>query len=381
MDKNTSIAIIGGGIGGLTTAIALRQHGFNPVVYEAASELRPIGAGITLAINAMRVFNQLGLADKAIQSGHPIEHLWITDKKLRPITRTALSPLIEEFGTPNLGIHRGALQQLLVNALPDNSIQTGKALRRLEKREDGVALHFEDGETGEAAAVIAADGIHSVVRRQLFPSCRQRSSGQVCWRGVCPADTEPWNHRGTEAWAPGMRFGIVPIAEGQVYWFAVVNEKPGTDWEKLSKNGLLDTFRSFTRPVLELVENTPADKVIYSSLNDLEPLPAWFSGHVALLGDAAHATTPNMGQGACQAIEDAFLLASCLSDSPLQAAFYEYQKLRKPKADAIVRQSRRLGRIAQLNNPALGFLRNRLMAMVPSSIALASLRELVKGSV
>lgn len=380
MEKDTSIAIIGGGIGGLTTAIALRQQGFSPIVYEAAPELRPIGAGITLAINAMQVFRKLGLADKAISAGHSIEQLLITDGRLRPINRTVLRPLIEEFGVPNLGIHRGALQQLLVDALPAEAIRLGKSLRCLENGEGGVQLHFDDGAYAAADIFIAADGIHSAVRRQLFPACRQRSAGQVCWRGVCRADTGPWRQQGTEAWAPGKRFGIVPIAEESIYWFAVVNEKPGFDWESLSKEGLLDAFQPFARPVLELIENTPADRIIYSPIYDLEALPRWFSGRIVLLGDAAHATTPNMGQGACQAIEDAWVLAQCLSSLPLGEAFSQYQDRRKKRADGIVKQSRRLGRMAQLDSSALGHLRNYILRLIPSSLAAQGLREVVKGS-
>lgn len=380
MKKDTSIAITGGGIGGLTTAIALHQQGFSPIVYEAAPELRPIGAGITLAINAMRVLKKLGLLERAIQLGHRIEELWITDRRLHPINRTVLRPLIEEFGVPNLGIHRGALQQLLLEALPAGVVQVGKSLRQVEEKKEGVALHFEDGAQAVANILIAADGIHSTVRRQLFPACRQRSSGQVCWRGVCRPDTGPWLHRGTEAWAPGKRFGIVPIAENTIYWFAVANEKPGQDWAGLTREGLLEAFRPFAHPVLELIEHTPADQIIYSAISDLEPLPRWFSGRTVLLGDAAHATTPNMGQGACQAIEDAYSLAGFLSALPYPQAFSEYQNLRKKQADSIVRQSRRLGRMAQLDSSALGYLRNYLMSLVPNALALRSLREVFKGS-
>jgi len=380
MKTGTTIAIIGGGIGGLATAIALYRQGFSPIVYEAAAELRPIGAGITLAINAMQVFQRLGLAEAAIGAGHAIEQLWITDEQLRPISRVALRPLIKEFGVPNLGIHRGALQQLLVEALPPDAIRLGRSLKRLEEKAEDVILHFEDGTTAVADIVVAADGIHSAARRQLFPACRQRSSGQVCWRGICQADAGPWRQRGTEAWAPGQRFGIVPISEGSIYWFAVVNEKPGYDWAGLTKEGLLDAFQPFARPVLEMMENTPADCFIYSPISDLAPLPRWHSGRIALLGDAAHATTPNMGQGACQAIEDAYALASCLAALPAEEAFAEYQSRRKPMADRIVRQSRRLGRMAQLGNPWLCRLRNRLASLMPSSMAIRGLREVVKGS-
>lgn len=380
MDRDTSIAIIGGGIGGLTTAIALCQKGFRPTVYEAAPELRPVGAGITLAINAMRVFQKLGLAGRALEQGHPLEELRITDQQLRPVSRTALGPLIREFGVPNLGIHRGALQQLLLEALPDDGIQTGKRLDRLEGGEDEVRLYFEDETVVSADVVIAADGIHSAARQQLFPAARQRPSGQVCWRGMCPADITPWQRRGTEAWAPGQRFGIVPISEGNIYWFAVVNEKRGCDWAGLSKAGLLDAFRAFARPVAELIEQTPEGRIIYSPISDLEPLKKWHSKRVVLLGDAAHATTPNMGQGACQAIEDALALAGCLSSLPREDAFHAYQNQRKKRADRIVRQSRRLGRVAQLDSPLLGRLRNGLLGFLPSSLALRGLRELAAGS-
>ncbi len=380
MEKDTSIAIVGGGIGGLTTAIALRQQGFSPVIYEAAPELRPIGAGITLAINAMQVFRRLGIADKAMAAGHRLEELRITDEQLRSISRTDLEPLIREFGLPNLGIHRGALQQLLLDALPGGAIRPGKGLQRLEETAEGVGLQFEDGTTAKAEILIAADGIHSAVRRQLFPSYRQRSSGQVCWRGICRADTGPWQGRGTEAWSPGRRFGIVPIAEGSIYWFAVVNEKPGVDWAKLTKEELMDTFRPFASPVQELMESTPAGQVIFNPINDLEPLPQWFSGRTVLLGDAAHATTPNMGQGACQAIEDACVLAQCLSSLPYREGFAEYQRRRKARADSIVRQSRRLGRVAQLDSPFLSFLRNQILKLAPSSVAIRGLRNVARGS-
>lgn len=358
------ITIIGAGIGGLTTALALKQGGFKVSVYESAKEIKPVGAGIVMAGNAMQIFRELGIREKIENKGNKISFLKMTDEKLRSLSVVSLAKLERKYGVSDIAIHRAELQRILAEEVGYENIHLGKRLTNIQNGEV-VNITFEDQSILNAEIVIAADGIHSTVRNQLFERSTFRDTKQLCWRGVLNTDlTGKYTQEAYEAWGRGKRFGFVKISENTMYWFAVVNEGMYKNKE------LTDLFQEFHPDILKMISGTDKDQIFQSRIIDLKPFSGWHDRNVCLMGDAAHATTPNLGQGACQAVEDAYILGKLFtSGKSVENIFAEYEKLRKKKAHYIVNTSWMLGKVPHIENAFGVWLRNLLMKMIPDSIS------------
>ncbi len=356
--------IIGGGIGGLTTALALRQTGHNVHVYESATSLDPVGAGIIMANNAMQVFEHLGVREAIQAAGQKISFVKLTDAQLREIVTSDLRPFESFYGVHNLSIHRAALQRVLADAVGMEFIHLGKRLKTLIPGSPN-RLVFEDGEVVEAAAVIGADGIRSVVRQQLFPSSQLRDAKQLCWRGITtdrPLQSSALD--ALECWGAGKRFGFSKVGNGQLYWFAVANADLVKGEEDVHR-----LFTEFHPDIQALIQQTDRNQIIFNDLKDLKHLAKWSEGSCCLLGDAAHATTPNLGQGACQAVEDAYVLGKLSAQNlSVEELFKKFERLRKPKARFIVNTSYRMGQVAHFSHPLAVLLRNAFFRSVPKFI-------------
>ncbi len=359
------ITIIGAGIGGLTTAIVLQQKGCTIHIYESADQLQPVGAGILIANNAMQVYQQLGIQKSIEEAGNLISRMRVTDNHLRNISDVDLTPFEKKFGVTNVAIHRGTLQQLLVEKAGAAQIHLGKRVEHIEQKE-AYQLHFTDQSSTTCASLIGADGIHSVVRDQLIETGRLRDAGQICWRGICEMVLpDNWRHALLEAWGRGKRFGFVQINARQVYWYALIKAKNYLDHEI----NLETYFSDFHPDLRHILSATKKEQIFRTDIMDLEPLVSWHKGSVCLLGDAAHATTPNMGQGACQAIEDAYVLGKLIDRGlSMPEIFSAYEKIRKPKALKIVQTSWALGQMAHWENPLACWFRNLLFTITPKSI-------------
>jgi len=341
--------IIGGGIAGLTAAIAMEQAGMGFTVYEAAPELKPYGAGIWMAPNAMQVFGKIGVKDAVLKAGIELEKVDITDEKLNLIHGLNLKKIKARFESSIVAIHRAKLQQVLYSFVNPEKVILNKALVSLEEKENNVLLRFADGSTVEADFVIGADGINSKVRQQAFPDATLRYSGQTCWRGlVTHSLPDQWRNATLELWGNQLRFGLAEMANEQIYWFAVKtapeNEEDKTD---NIKKYLLDQFADFKGPVQELIRATPDFMIRRTDLYDLPGLRNWHKSKICLIGDAAHAATPNLGQGGAQAVEDAYTLVQCLQNTKEpEQAFQLFQKKRYAKVKRIIFGSYWIGRIA-----------------------------------
>ncbi|HTO14737.1 MAG TPA: FAD-dependent monooxygenase [Edaphocola sp.] len=359
MDKE--IIIIGAGIGGLTTALALKQINKPVSVYESTSDIKPVGAGIVMANNAMQIFDKLGVRKKIEAAGCKISNIRITDAQLNNISVINLKPFELKYGVYNLAIHRADLQKILAEALGLQNINLAKRLLKIEE-DNNFKLYFEDGTTANCETLIGADGINSVVRNQLFKTGKIRDSKQRCWRGIMTID-ETFKYKDTsiESWGKGKRFGFVKISETKLYWFAVINK--GLE-EAIS---LVELFKEFHPDILKIIEATAKEDIIYNEIADLEPITQWYKSKACLLGDAAHATTPNMGQGACQAVEDAYTLATLFQqEKSIEAIFSQFEQIRIKKAHFIVNTSWSLGKVAQYENAFAIFLRNIFLKMLPN---------------
>ena len=359
-----TVNIIGAGIGGLTTALTFKKRGVNVNIFESSAEIKPVGAGIILANNAMQVFQKLGIQDKIEKAGNKISFMKITDDQLNPLSVVNLSEYEQKYGVSNIAIHRGELQKILAYEIGFDNINLSKRLSKIEKNRL-FKLTFEDNSTIESKLVIGADGIKSVVRNQLFEKSTLRNPNQICWRGICEIDLpQKYHNELNEAWGKGKRFGFVKISDKKVYWYALTNSKN----VEISDVNLTEFFSEFHSDILNILSATKKEQIIVSDIFDLKPIDKWQNENVCLVGDAAHATTPNLGQGACQAIEDAYVLGKLLDNGmPIENTFKAYEKLRRKKAHTIVSTSWTVGKMAHIENRLGIWLRNLVMKNMPKS--------------
>ena len=367
--KDSRIAIAGAGIGGLATARALWQRGFSPLVLERAPELKEVGAGLLLAPNGVRALELLGLKDAAMARSRVIREWRILDRNGRCLQR--MTPRHQRL--PALSLHRADLQSLLSQSLPEEHVRLGAEVCAFEPaNETSVSIHLTSGETLEADALIGADGLRSAVRAGRFGSQPPHFAGYVGWRGVSPWIPEAYaGAHLSESWADGKRFGISPLGNGRCYWYATANRSPGNRSAEAPRHAeLLDMFGHWHAPIAALIEATSPADILLNDIQDRPSCHPWSDGVVTLLGDAAHPMTPNLGQGACFALEDAWVLGQCVeSASDFGTAFRIYERRRRRRADSIQRRSRWLGKLIQLERPAATALRDLILTTTPNWIA------------
>jgi 2-polyprenyl-6-methoxyphenol hydroxylase-like FAD-dependent oxidoreductase len=366
--------IIGAGIGGLAAANALRQAGIAVEVYERSPEIREVGAGISLWANAIRALSKLGLGPALDQRSVAYTRTAILRANGQPITETSLAKLAARLGPVVVLLHRADLVSLLSQPIQD-AIHLGRECIGFEQQPDSVIARFSNGAEARGDVLIAADGIRSSIRAQLHPNEPIRYSSYTAWRSVTRFATTGL----TETWGPGRRFGVVPISGGQVYWFATRNAPEGqTDPPGQSKQTLLKMFEGFHAPIPALIESTGESSILRNDIVDRDPLTTWGLGRVTLLGDAAHPMTPNLGQGGCQAIEDAVVLARSLSKhASATEALREYEAQRIARTTPIVLRSRQIGRIAQVELATACRIRDFMFSLIPASLTIRQLESVI----
>lgn len=365
--------IIGAGIGGLTTAVALEKQGISVEVYEKSSEIKTAGAGLTLWKNALLVLDALGVG-QSLREGATSGH----DGAIRSASGEILASMqqYDESGVMTAVVHRADLHRLLAEAI-QSPIHTGKIFTYYENTENAVIAHFEDGTIAEADVLIAGDGIHSPVRKQMLPDSEPIYSGYTAFRGVVSFDHSRLKGVWGESWGNGLRFGITMLPGNRVYWFCTDNAPENVRYDKkATKAYIQNLYAGWHEPIDDLIAETAEESILHHDISDIAPLSTWQDGSVILLGDAAHAMTPNLGQGACQAIEDAYALAHCLAgNETIAIGLAQYQALRIPRAKQIMQQSRQIGKVGQLENPLLCWLRNRIVKLVPENIRNESIAQ------
>jgi 2-polyprenyl-6-methoxyphenol hydroxylase-like FAD-dependent oxidoreductase len=376
----TKALIIGAGVGGLAAGIALRRTGLEVEVFERAPELREVGAGLSLWANALGALRYLGLEEAAHAQGVSGATSSIRTWRGDLITGGVAGELQARFGELVIGIHRAELQRLLLEGLGRERVQLGRELVRVAQTHTQVTAFFEDGGEHSGDLLVGADGLHSAVRAQLHGRQGPRYAGYSAWRGVAPCELKP--DQTGELWGHGQRFGCLPISGGRTYWFAVRTQPEGQRTTGSEKAALLERFRGWHDPVEALVAATPEGGVLHNDIYDRPPLARWSAGRVTLLGDAAHPMTPNLGQGACQALEDAVILGRCLQSAPsVPAALETYEQRRKGRTARIVQQSATLGRVAGWSHPLLVALRKAAFKHVPTRLQTRQLEPLLSFEV
>ncbi len=378
MKHDGPILIAGAGIGGLTLARALLRKGFDVRVIERVPEFRPLGAGLLVQINGMLALRHLDL-DRAVRDqGVVVERGAILRHDGTVISEMPFSQAAREHGVPMVAIHRGRLHQVLLDAVGAEYVRLGATVRAFTEDSTSVTLEIEGGEPERGAALVGADGLRSAVRRQLLGNSDLRYSGYTTWRGICPRRTIPIGNELAEVWGRGCRFGFTPVGHEEIYWFAVDNAPAGqTDKPDELKSRLRDLFSHFCDPVKPILEATPVEDILRTDVYDRRPVREWGRGRVTLLGDAAHPMMPDLGQGACQAIEDAVVLADRLSEAPsIASGFREYEQVRVDRTSRIVKHSLLFGRVAQWENRFACWLRDTLARSTPDRVNLRETRKL-----
>jgi salicylate hydroxylase len=350
----TRVAIIGGGIGGLTAANALLRAGVEVSVYEAAGELKEIGAGVALHANAMRVLEFIGVEEAARKVAGKTDYAVTRDGLSgRIISRTSRARQTELLGIEPATLHRADLLDVLAAALPAGITSLGKRCTGVESGESSAAARFADGSEVEADVIIGADGIHSAVRTALFGPDAPRFTGKICYRSVIPmkklnsgtladvaADNGQWL-------GPHGTIVLYPL-RGEELMNVVCHYDDDTyrheSWvTECSRDEVLQRYAGWHDSLLRLFE--AGDTWYKWALYDRDPIPQWTQGRMSLLGDAAHPMLPYLGQGACQALEDGAVLANALAASPSdpQAALAAYERVRRPRASSVVLTARARG--------------------------------------
>lgn len=355
----------------MCAAIALQRQGIEATVYEAAPELKPVGAGVGLAANAIQGLQRLGVAADVIARGKQLEALVIFDEQGNIISNMDTRPLSRKYGINNFVIHRADLHEVLHQQLQPGSLVLDKRCAGITQPGEQVQVLFTDGTQATADLLIAADGINSVVRQQLLPQSKPRYAGYTCWRGVVENPGVTINRMiSAETWAPQGRVGIAPLQDNRVYWYACVNA-PQNDprMQQMTPADLASHFADLPAAIPAILAATQPEQLIWNDIADLKPLKHFAYGRVLLLGDAAHATTPNMGQGACQAIEDAVVLGQCLQqEKDLRLALAWYEKRRLARTAKVIRLSRLLGDVSQWQKPLLRYTRNMVFRAMPKTV-------------
>ena len=369
--RQPDIAIVGGGICGLTTAIALERRGLSPTVYEAASSYRPVGAGILLQTNALLVFDHLGIAESIRAAGAALDDVRILGDDGRVLQRFDLDGVErDQFDYGYTAIHRGELQRVLLDEL-DTEVRTGRECVGMDST-DSPTVRFEDGTCIDPDLVIGADGIDSTVREAIAPNVDVRSVGTTVYRAVVPRDFPAHRGaRGVEVWGQGTYTGGAPIDSDRCYWFATAPQQ-SADWSADAEafpDLLRAQYGDFPDPIPTLVESVDPESVISTELEDVPALDQWFEGSVVLAGDAVHGMLPFAGQGAAQGVEDAVSLAAALDRyDDHEAAFEAYEQERKRRADHIRAEAHWLGRAGAVESARICGVRNRLMKLLPDRL-------------
>jgi 2-polyprenyl-6-methoxyphenol hydroxylase-like FAD-dependent oxidoreductase len=363
--------IVGGGIGGLAVAIALRKVGYEAHVYERSAELREVGSGMSLWPNAMRCLREIAprTLEKLQAGNQPLLRLLMKD------TDGAVAKAIQfpasDFTA--IGVHRAELHSALAELIPSNCLHLDHTFSSLQIHGRSAVVKFSNGAETEADLVVGSDGIRSAVRAAMGLDCTLSRRGYVVWRGMSRVVAQSdLNYLGferagdfSESYGHGQRVGIIHMGPGRVHWYATANISP-REWDLLLEEEVFERFSSWHAPIPELIRNS--ESIVLSRVHDrLSSLP-WTKGPVALLGDAAHPVSPDFGQGACLAIEDAVVLAASLkSNARISEALARYEKARHRRCREIVLTSREMGRLAQIQNRALVQIRKQVFSIAPAA--------------
>jgi len=353
------IIIIGAGIGGMSAAIALERAGFETEVYEAVAEMKPVGAAISVWPNGVKCLNSLGLKQplRAL-SGNMAWMAYHDARSGAPLTRFSLAPLVQQTGEYPAPVSRAGLQAMLLDNYGRTRVRFGRRVMHAEQTSQGVTAFFADGSEAAGDLLVAADGTHSVLREAVLGErVTRRYAGYVNWNGLITADeaiapTDQW----TTFVGDGKRVSLMPIAGNRFYFFFDVPLPAGLAQDRTTlRADLSGYFAGWAEPVQRLIAQLDPLTTNRVEIHDTDPFTRFVRGRMALLGDAAHSTTPDIGQGGCAAMEDAVVLAQTLATHSLgvEDALLRYEARRLDRTRDLVLKARKRCDITHGKEPAL----------------------------
>lgn len=356
--------VVGAGITGLATAVALQRRGFEVSVVEARADVSS-GTGISIWPNALAALDEIGLGDAVRAAGGRVTAgavRWHDGTWLR---RPAADRMVRALGEPLVVIRRAALTGILTAALHPGTIEYGVAVQTIDA--DGTRVELTDGSVRTAAAVIGADGVDSVVARHLNGPLARRYAGYTAWRGVAEHVIAP--ELAGETMGAGIEVGHVPLGLDHTYWFATQRAPQGQVAALGELAHLRQLFGTWAEPIPTLLATTKPAELLRNDLYDRVPARHWARGRVVVAGDAAHPMRPHLGQGGCQGLKDAAVLAALVGrERDVAAAFERFESRRRRRVSAIVRESRMIGRIVNLRPAVLSAVAARATVLVPEPV-------------
>ena len=339
--------VIGGGIGGTCAAIALKRFGIETEVYEAVKEIKPVGAAISIWPNGVKCLNYLGMKEALRELGGQMHYMAYNDfAQGTTLTRFSMAPLVQSVGEQPYPVARAELQALLLDTYGRSDVQFGKRVSHVEESAECVTAWFEDGTSASGDLLIAADGTHSVIRQHVLGyATERRYAGYVNWNGLVEIDesiapADQW----TTFVGEGKRVSLMPVSGNRFYFFFDVPLPKGLEQDRSTvRDDLTRYFAGWAEPVRKLIAQINPETTNRVEIHDIEPFMQLVKGRIALLGDSAHSTTPDIGQGGCAAMEDAVVLAKMLQTNSLgiEDALLRYQERRAPRVKDLVLKARK----------------------------------------
>jgi len=375
------VGIVGGGIGGLAAAIALRRKGVEAIVFEQAEEPRALGAGLHLWSNAVQALREIGLGDAIDAVSVPIEYERMHTAAGKRLVEWPVGDLSRKLGVPSIGLSRPALLSALLAAVDGNALKTGRSVAAFEQTRNSVSLRLTDGSSEFCDVMIGADGLESTTRAQLRGAKEPRYLGYTTWRTLLPPEAHDLPARVlNQYWGRGVRFICFPAApDGTVYLVCLAKAPPGgIDRAGQAKQRVVDHASEFAEPVPSLAEACEDSRLIRADIADRRPIKRWGEGRVTLLGDAAHPMAPNVSQGAGMALEDAAVLARILGGgSATPESLRAYEKRRWKRAALMVALSRFPGTLGLVRHPLACRARNAYIRVAFGGPSWAANKRLV----
>lgn len=353
------ITIIGAGMAGLTTGIALKKFGHQVTIYEQAEQILPVGAAISLWSNGVKCLNYLGLTEQVEKLGGKMDNLAYIDGLTGDVmTQFSLYPLIEEVGQRPYPVSRAELQNMLMDEFGREDIHLAKKMISFVEEGERVKIQFADGGKIESDLLVGADGTHSITRAYVLgEQVERRYAGYVNWNGLVDVSDD---YAAADQWTTfvgeGKRVSLMPVANNRFYFFFDVPLAVGLENDRSQYKALFKQyFKGWCEPVQKLIDAVDVQKTNRVEIHDIEPFANFYKGRVVIVGDAAHSTTPDIGQGGCQAMEDAIYLARSLQINTLglQDSLRRYQNKRNERANELVLRARKRCDVTHMKDEAV----------------------------
>lgn len=369
------IAIIGAGIGGLTAGALLLEKGHDVSIFERQSNISEVGAGIGIGDNVIKKLGKHDLAKGIKNAGQNLSAMNVLDDKGNILSAVKLKE-----ATLNVTLARQTLIELIQSYVNPQCIYTDHDVIKVENVEQHTMVHFSNHASQSFDLCVGSDGLHSVVRQAIHQNAKILYQGYTCFRGLVD-DADLHNiDIASEYWGKRGRVGIVPLINNQAYWFITINaSEKDPKYQTFEKPHLQAYFNNYPEPVRQILDKQSETGIQKHDLYDMKPLKSFVNQRILLLGDAAHATTPNMGQGAGQAMEDAIVLVNCLAEYDIEKALKRYDKLRVKHTAKVIKRSRKIGKIAQKDNKLVISLRNGVMKRTPNRLLSGQTKFLYKA--